>query len=309
MPFALAAVFGAVVGSFLNVVAYRLPRGESLLTPGSHCPSCGTPIKPYDNIPVFGWLLLRGHCRSCHERISSRYPLIEALTAVLVVAVVLVKHSTVEIALGVTLVAVLVPIALIDLDLRIIPNKITGPAAVVAVALGLALNPAGVPEQLIAGAAAAGFLLVFVLAYPRGMGMGDVKLAGMLGLFLGRSVVVAILIAVLVGTIVGAIVMARVGVERGRKTAVPFGPFLALGGVVALLAGAPLLHLYLHGSALSHPSPDGRSADNGRRISRRQGVCPKRNGRLSESIWVNEIGGTVDYPRIWDPPPGRQSSA
>src|SRR5438045_9685091 len=103
MPFALAAVFGAVIGSFLNVVAYRLPRGESLVTPGSHCPSCDTPIKPYDNIPVFGWLLLRGHCRSCHEPISSRYPLTEALTAVLLLAVVLLKHSAVDIALGVTL--------------------------------------------------------------------------------------------------------------------------------------------------------------------------------------------------------------
>jgi leader peptidase (prepilin peptidase)/N-methyltransferase len=247
MPFALAAVFGAVIGSFLNVVAYRLPRGESLVTPGSHCPNCETPIKPYDNIPVFGWLLLRGHCRNCDERISSRYPLVEALTAVLVVAVVLVKHSAVDIALGITLVVTLVPIALIDLDLRIIPNKITLPAAVLAVAIGLALDPAGVPEQLIAGAAAAGFLLVFVLAYPRGMGMGDVKLAGVLGLFLGRSVVIAILVAVLVGTIVGGIVMARVGVKQGRKTAVPFGPFLAIGGVVALLAGTSLLGAYLHG--------------------------------------------------------------
>ena len=243
----LAALGGLVIGSFLNVVAHRLPLGQSIALPASYCPVCHTPIKPYDNIPVLGWLLLRGRCRNCHESISPRYPLVEGLTAILMVAVVLTKHSAPDIALGVTLVAVLVPIALIDFDSQIIPNKITAPAAVAAVALGLVLKPSWVPEQLIAGAAATGFLLVFVLAYPRGMGMGDVKLAGMLGLFLGRSVVVAILIAVLVGTIVGAIVMARVGVERGRKTAVPFGPFLALGGIVALLAGAPLLHLYLHG--------------------------------------------------------------
>src|SRR5581483_5841852 len=108
------------------------------------------------------------------------------------------------------------------------------------------LRPSGVPEQLIAGAAAAGFLLVFVLAYPRGMGMGDVKLAGVLGLFLGRSVAVAILIAVLTGTILGAAVMARVGVAQGRKTKVPFGPFLALGGVVALFVGPAIVHWYLH---------------------------------------------------------------
>ena len=149
----------------------------------------------------------------------------------------LTKHSAADVVLGLVLVAVLVPIALIDFEHRIIPNKITLPAAVAAVAIGAALDLAGVPEQLIAGAAAGGFLLAFLLAYPRGMGMGDVKLAAVLGLFLGRSVAVAILVGVLTATLVGAVVMARVGVEKGRKTAVPFGPFLALGGVIGLLAG------------------------------------------------------------------------
>jgi leader peptidase (prepilin peptidase)/N-methyltransferase len=246
MPIALTAVLGAAIGSFLNVVAYRLPQRKSLIAPGSQCPGCATPIKPYDNVPVLGWLLLRGRCRSCHERISPRYPLVEALTAALAVAVILVEHSARDLALGLVLVAVLVAVALIDLDHRIIPNKITAPAAVAALVIGLALRPSGVPEQLIAGAGAAFFLLVFVLAYPRGMGMGDVKLAGVLGLFLGREVAVAILVAVLAGTIVGGAVMARLGVARGRKTAVPFGPFLALGGVVGLLAGAPVVHWYLH---------------------------------------------------------------
>jgi leader peptidase (prepilin peptidase) / N-methyltransferase len=246
MPIALTAILGAVIGSFLNVVAYRLPRRESLVKPGSQCPGCATPIKLYDNVPVLGWLLLRGRCRSCRQAISPRYPVVEALTAALAVAVILVAHSTRDLVLGLVLVGILVPIALIDLDHRIIPNKITAPAAVVAIAIGLALQPAAVPEQLIAGAGAAGFLLVFVLAYPRGMGMGDVKLAGILGLFLGRAVPVAILVAVIAGTVLGAAVMARLGVERGRKTAVPFGPFLALGGVVALLAGAPIVHWYLH---------------------------------------------------------------
>jgi leader peptidase (prepilin peptidase)/N-methyltransferase len=137
-------------------------------------------------------------------------------------------------------------VALIDLEHRVIPNRILAPAAVAAIAIGAATNPSGVPEQLIAGAAAAGFLLVFALAYPRGMGMGDVKLAGVLGLFLGRSVVVAILVGVLAGVIVGGVVMARVGVKQGRKTAVPFGPFLAFGGVVAILAGPALIHFYQH---------------------------------------------------------------
>jgi leader peptidase (prepilin peptidase) / N-methyltransferase len=243
---ALAAVGGLIAGSFLNVVAVRMPRGESIVAPGSRCPSCGTPIKPYDNVPVFGWLLLRARCRSCRVRISGRYPLVEALTAALAVTVVLTKHSAHDVALGLALIAALVPIALIDFDHRVIPNKVTLPAAVAAVAIGLALRPSGVPEQLIAGAGAAAFLLAFVLAYPKGMGMGDVKLAGMLGLFLGRSVAVAILVAVIAGTGVGAAVIARVGVERGRKTAVPFGPFLALGGVVALFAGPAIVHWYLH---------------------------------------------------------------
>jgi leader peptidase (prepilin peptidase)/N-methyltransferase len=246
MPIALTAIVGAMIGSFLNVVAYRLPRSKSLVAPGSQCPGCDTPIKPYDNVPVLGWLLLRGRCRTCRTAISPRYPAVEALTAALAVAVIVVEHSTVDKVLGLVLVGILVPIALIDLDHQIIPNKITAPAAVLAVAIGLALKPSGVPEQLIAGAGAAAFLLVFVLAYPRGMGMGDVKLAGVLGLFLGREVGVAILVAVVAGTLVGAAVMARLGVQRGRKTKVPFGPFLALGGVVALLAGPAIVHWYLH---------------------------------------------------------------
>ncbi len=243
---ALALLGGLIVGSFLNVVAYRLPMGESLVLPGSYCPSCNVPIKPYDNVPVIGWLLLRGRCRSCRTPISARYPLVEALTAALAVVTVVVKHSAGDIALGLILVAVLVPIALIDLDRRIIPNKITLPAAIVAVATGLALRPSGVPEQLIAGAAAGGFLLIFALAYPQGMGMGDVKLAAVLGLFLGRAVAVAVMGGVLAGAVFGTAVMARLGVQAGRKTAVPFGPFLALGGILGLLAGPPIVHWYLH---------------------------------------------------------------
>jgi leader peptidase (prepilin peptidase) / N-methyltransferase len=246
MPAAFAAVLGAVIGSFLNVVAYRLPRRESLVSPGSRCPSCGTAIKAYDNIPVLGWLLLRGRCRACGDAISARYPAIEALVAALAVAVVLVRHSGHDIALGLVLVAILVAVALIDLEHRIIPNKITLPAAIAALGIGLVTRPSGVEEQLIAGAAAGGFLLLFALLYPRGMGMGDVKLAAVLGLFLGRSVAVAVLVAVIAGTIVGAAIMARVGVEQGRKTAVPFGTFLGFGGVVAVLAGPSLVHWYLH---------------------------------------------------------------
>jgi leader peptidase (prepilin peptidase)/N-methyltransferase len=241
-----AALVGLLVGSFLNVVAARLPEGVSLVTPRSRCPHCGIEVRPQDNVPVLSWLWLRGHCRGCREPISARYPLVEAGTAVLLAAVAAVHvDDTTRLVLGAVLVLFLVPMALIDADHRIIPNKLTAPAAVVAVVLGLALDPAGEPERLIAGVGAAGFLLVAVLARPGGMGMGDIKLAGVLGLFLGAPVAVAMFVALVFGTLVGAVVMARKGVAAGRKTAVPFGPFLALGGVVAALVGDPVISAYL----------------------------------------------------------------
>jgi leader peptidase (prepilin peptidase)/N-methyltransferase len=239
-------VLGAIAGSFLNVVAYRLPRHESLLVPASHCPKCGTPVKPYDNIPILSWLLLRGHCRTCSEPISPRYPLVETLTAALCVGAVLAHGSAAGIALGVSLILIVVPAALIDFEYRIIPNRITALGAVLALAIGLALDPGGEPERLIAGVAAGGFLLLAALAYPGGMGMGDVKLAGVMGLFLGVAVAPAVLIALLAGVLVGVAVIARKGTSKGRTTAVPFGPFLALGAVVAVYAGGPLVDLYVN---------------------------------------------------------------
>jgi leader peptidase (prepilin peptidase)/N-methyltransferase len=249
MVMIISALGGLLFGSFLNVVVHRLPRGESLATPGSHCPRCAVPIRPYDNVPVLGWLALRGRCRSCSAPISPRYPLVELTTAALAVAIVVTQHTARAIALDLALVAVLVPVALIDLEHRIIPNRITAPAAVLAVGIGLLTDPARVPEQLIAGVAAGGFLLIFALAYPAGMGMGDVKLAGVMGLFLGRAVAVALLAGVLAGALAGMLVIARVGVARGRKTGVPFGPFLALGGLVGIFAGPAIIHWYLHGLA------------------------------------------------------------
>jgi leader peptidase (prepilin peptidase) / N-methyltransferase len=241
-----AGVFGAIVGSFLNVVAYRLPRHESLVRPASHCPNCGAPVKPYDNVPILSWLLLRGRCRSCREPISPRYPLVEALTAALCVGAVLAHRSAAGIALGVALILLVVPAALIDLEHRIIPNKITALGAILALALGTALDPSGEPTRLIAGAAAGGFLLLAALAYPGGMGMGDVKLAAVMGLFLGKAVAPATVIALLAGVIAGAGVIARKGARAGRKTAIPFGPFLALGALVAVFAGPALVDLYVH---------------------------------------------------------------
>jgi leader peptidase (prepilin peptidase)/N-methyltransferase len=241
-----AGVLGAIVGSFLNVVSYRLPRHESLISPASHCPKCATPVKPYDNIPILSWLLLRGHCRSCAAPISPRYPLVEALTAALCVGAVLAHTSASGIALSVALILLVVPAALIDVEHRIIPNTITALGAVLALVIGLALDPSGEPERLIAGAGAGGLLLLAALAYPGGMGMGDVKLAAVMGLFLGRAVAPAILVALLAGVLVGVAIIAEKGAQAGRKTAVPFGPFLALGALVAVFAGQPLIDLYVN---------------------------------------------------------------
>jgi leader peptidase (prepilin peptidase) / N-methyltransferase len=241
-----AGLMGAVVGSFLNVVAYRLPRHESLVSPGSHCPQCGSHLKPYDNIPIVSWLLLRGHCRMCAAPISPRYPLVEALTGALCVGAVLAHDSAVAITLSIVLILLVVPAALIDLEHRIIPNRITAIGALLAVLIGVALDPAGEPERLIAGAGAGGFLLLAALAYPRGMGMGDVKLAAVMGLLLGPPVAAAMLVALLTGVLAGAVVIARKGARDGRKTAVPFGPFLALGALVAVFAGQPIIDLYVN---------------------------------------------------------------
>jgi leader peptidase (prepilin peptidase)/N-methyltransferase len=241
----LAAVGGLLVGSFLNVVAYRLPRGESLVHPRSRCPSCDTQLRAIDNLPVVSWLALRGRCHFCGAPISARYPLVEATTGALYAAVVASQDDAVRIVLGLLLVTVLVPITLIDLDHRIIPNRITGPAAVAALVVVAALDPDFLPEAVIAGIAGGGFFFIAAVLYPRGMGMGDVKLAGVLGLYLGRAVAPAILIALIAGVFVGAAVIARKGAKEGRKTAVPFGPFLALGGIVAFFVGNELVDAYL----------------------------------------------------------------
>ena len=246
----LAVIGGLCLGSFLNVVAYRLPAGISLVAPASACPGCGVAIRPYDNVPVLSWLVLGGHCRACKRSISPRYPLTEALTGALFAAVVIARGSSAALWLDLIFVAALVAITRIDLEHRIIPNRILAPVAVAALILTGVFEPHQLPERLIAGAAAGAFLLAAVLAYPAGMGMGDVKLAAVMGLVLGRAVAPALLIALVSGTLAGVAVMARRGVREGRKTAIPFGPFLALGGIVALFVGNALVHAYLHGVGL-----------------------------------------------------------
>lgn len=241
----LALVLGLAIGSFLNVVAYRLPRGESLSHPPSACPSCGTPIKPYDNVPVLGWLWLRGRCRACRATISPRYPIVEAVTGLLWFAVVLVLWDDVtDVVLGLVLVTALVPLTLIDLDVRLLPNTLTYPTAVLGIVLVAALDIGSLPERLAAGAGAFLFFLIAALVNPKGMGMGDVKLAFVLGIYLGRAVAPAVFVALLAGVAFGIAVMAIRGVAAGRKTAVPFGPFLALGALVALFVGDDLVDAY-----------------------------------------------------------------
>lgn len=242
----LAFVGGMLFGSFASVVAHRVPRGESFVAGRSRCTSCGHEIAAYDNIPVLSWLVLRGRCRSCGEAISARYPLAELAMAAAFTATVLVlgTDDLGRLALGLVFCALLVTVTLTDLDQRVIPNAVLAAGAVAAIAIAGATDPASLPGRLIAAVAAGGFLLAVALAYPRGMGMGDVKLAAVMGLFLGRAVVPALAVAILAGALVGIALMLRDG-SGARKTAVPFGPFLALGGMVGLLAGDGMLDWYM----------------------------------------------------------------
>jgi leader peptidase (prepilin peptidase) / N-methyltransferase len=242
---AIAFLGGLMAGSFVTVVAHRVPRDESIVGPRSRCPGCGAQIAAYDNVPVFSWLLLRGRARCCGAAISARYPLTELSLAALYAATVLVLwDDPAEVALGLVFVTTLVAITLTDLELRLIPNRILIVSALLGVAIAAATDPAGLPERAAAAAAAGGLLFLAALAYPRGMGLGDVKLAAVMGLFLGREVAPALFVALLAGSLVGLAMIARHG-AAARKQAIPFGPFLALGGVVGLLAGDQIVDWYL----------------------------------------------------------------
>lgn len=241
----LAFLGGLLLGSFTTVVAHRVPRGESVVGGRSRCPSCGAQIAAYDNVPVFSWVLLRGRARCCGARISPRYPLTELTLGALYAATVLVLWDDPgEVALGLVFVTVLLAVTLTDLERRIVPNKILSVGAVLAVAIAAVADPASLPERAIAAIAAGGLLFLAALAYPRGMGLGDVKLAATMGLFLGRNVAPAIFVALLAGAAVGLAMIVLEGASA-RKRAIPFAPFLALGGVVGLLAGDQLIDWYL----------------------------------------------------------------
>jgi leader peptidase (prepilin peptidase)/N-methyltransferase len=238
-------VLGLVIGSFASVVAHRVPRKESIVGPRSRCPSCGETIAAYDNVPLVSWLLLRGRCRACGERIPATYPAVELVCGLLFAASYLAfEPDEAEIALGCVFVTMLAVVTLTDLEHRIIPNVVLIAGAVAALAIVAPTDPDSLPERGIAAAAAGGFLLVAALAYSGGMGMGDVKLAAVMGLYLGRAVAPALLTAFVVGALVGVYLLARHG-AAARKRAIPFGPYLAAGGVVGLFWGDEMVDWYL----------------------------------------------------------------
>jgi leader peptidase (prepilin peptidase)/N-methyltransferase len=244
----VAFVFGLAIGSFMTVVAARVPAGESVVSPRSRCPHCGAEIRNRDNIPVLGWIMLRGRCHNCGERISARYPLLELSTAILMAAPFFV-YDSVWVACGVSALLALMPvISVIDLEHRIIPNRIVYPALIAFPIYLVVANLFGAPVDLVRmviGFAAYGGILFVVALISRGMGMGDVKLAALIGLVLGSlslgQVAVAAGAAIILGAIGAVAALAR---GAGRKGAIPFGPFLAAGAVVAALWGVQLADWY-----------------------------------------------------------------
>ncbi len=245
MQFAFAAFAlapGLALGSFLNVVAARVPLHRSVAAGRSACMACGTEISWYDNVPLVSYALLRGRCRSCGAGIGARYLAVELLTGVLIAACVLRFGLTWDAVIGAFFCAVLVAISAIDIEHRIVPNRIVLPAAGVVLVARTLVDPSA--EWLAAGLGASLFLFVAALAYPKGMGMGDVKLALLLGFAVGRTVPVALMVGMLAALVPSVVLFARHG-SAARKMGIPFAPFLAFGGIVALFAGDRLLDAYL----------------------------------------------------------------
>jgi leader peptidase (prepilin peptidase)/N-methyltransferase len=238
-----AAVFapGLALGSFLNVVAARVPLRRSIVRPPSACMSCGESIRWYDNLPLLSYAVLRGRCRHCRVRIPLVYPAVELATALLLAGCVLAFGLSAEAAVAAFFCAVLVAVSAIDLEHRIIPNRIVLPATVVVLVANTARDLT--PEWALAALGASGFLFVAALVYPAGMGMGDVKFALLMGAALGNTVSVALMVGLLAAMIPGLVLLARHG-TKARKMGIPFGPFLALGSVVALFWGPEILDAY-----------------------------------------------------------------
>jgi leader peptidase (prepilin peptidase) / N-methyltransferase len=244
---AIALAPGLALGSFLNVVAARVPLKRSLVSPGSACMACGHEIAWYDNVPVVSYLVLRGRCRSCGVHIPARYPAVELVAALLFAACFWKFGLSGSALVGAFFCLTLVAVSATDLEHRIIPNRIVVPAGLLVLAANTALHPS--PRWAIAAFAASGFLFAAALAYPAGMGMGDVKLAFLMGAALGSSVAPAMFIGMVSALLPGIVLFARHG-KAARKMGIPFGPFLALGSVVALFAGPWLVHAYFAASGL-----------------------------------------------------------
>lgn len=243
----VVTLLGAVVGSFLNVVIHRLPRGESVAFPASRCPRCGSPIRPWDNIPVVSYLLLRGRCRNCAQPVSLRYPLVEALTASLALALWMKEGFGAPFGIHFVFLAGLVAVTAIDLDHRIIPDSLSLGGVVVGF-VGSFFTSVGWTASLIGILVGGGILLAVALAYygltrREGMGLGDVKLLAAIGAFLGwHAVLFTVFVSSVVGSVVGLGLMAAKG--RDFRLEVPFGPFLSLGAVTYLFFGPPLIDWY-----------------------------------------------------------------
>lgn len=245
----VAGVFGLAIGSFLTVVVDRVPEHRSIVSPGSRCPGCGQQIRARDNIPVISYVLLRGRCRACGEPISIRYPILEALTALIFGATAAAHHAPYVVVMLCALDAVLIAVSAIDIERRIIPNAITYPATLafaVAVVLGWIAGVGLSPVQGVIGLLGYGGVFLLIAVISRGMGMGDVKLAALIGLVLGsvglRYVAAAAGVAVLLGGFGGLLALA---IGRGRKSTIPFGPYLAAGALVAIVFAQPISDWYL----------------------------------------------------------------
>jgi leader peptidase (prepilin peptidase) / N-methyltransferase len=230
------------IGSFLNVLAARIPLRRSVVSPGSACMSCGTALAWYDNIPLVSYAVLRGRCRHCKADIPWRYPAVELSTALLVAGCALKFGWSWDFLIAAVFCAVLVTVSATDLERRIIPNRVVVPAGLGLLVAQTAVHPS--IEWLAAALGAAAFFLVAALAYPGGMGMGDVKLAFLLGAVLGSAVAIALFLGMIFALVPSVVLLVKHG-RAARKMAIPFGPFLALGGVVALFAGNSILHSYL----------------------------------------------------------------
>jgi leader peptidase (prepilin peptidase) / N-methyltransferase len=239
----VAGLLGLVVGSFLNVVIHRVPLGQSVVWPASRCAACGEAIEPKDNVPLLSYLLLRGRCRNCKGRISARYPAVEALTGLLFAA------ATYEFGVGygllsaLVLISILIALGGIDLEHRLLPNVIVGPAALTGFALSVLQSPERWWLYLVSALAVAAALFALAIVYPGGMGMGDVKMGGMLGAFLGPYAALAVFLGALVGALTGGLLMATGRMQR--RQALPFGIFMAFGGLVTLFVGPELWNFYL----------------------------------------------------------------